>query len=347
MSLGIFVAKNSHILEKKYKTYKDAIINETELLHLSAVSTFIIGPLNKNKISMDHQFIKKYGVDNNIEFWPHGSYTSVGIWGVDHENRHENKSKEMIRNIKDHLCVGKQLGAKGISFHLNRRTIDDVVSTMEVISDCKEINSIRKNEGVLPYFLIEMIASKSSDELTYETPERLNALVETLHENKNITIKWAINLDTCHQYASGVSYEEKDSWNNWINDLSDVTRESIKLIHLNGALGKNFGTGKDLHQIPLSSTDSIWGGLITPRFREYMSKLDNDDLIKNSNPDLNLYDEMTSDEKKIIQESSLNEIVQWCKTNNVCMIMEIKKDRGGFKDIKLAADVINALLLRA
>ncbi|MGL5934192.1 MAG: TIM barrel protein [Cetobacterium sp.] len=343
MSLGLFVSKNSHILDKKHKDYTLAITHETNLLSLSAISIFMIGPLNKNKISMNHQFIKAYCIENNIEIWPHGSYTSVGIWKVDHDNRHENKSKEMIRNIKDHLVVGKQLGAKGISFHLNRRTADDAASTLEVLSDCKEINNVRKNPGELPYLLIEMIASKSDDELTYETPEKLNHLVETLSSNEKITLKWAINLDTCHQYASGISYKEPNSWNHWISELSEVTRNSIKLIHLNGALGSNFGTGKDLHQIPLAKSDAIWGSLVSSETREYLESIDEKELLSGES-DINLYDSLSKKEKTAIQNSSLNEIVQWCKINEVAMIMEIKKDRGGFKEIKFAVDTVNALL---
>jgi endonuclease IV len=342
MSLGVFISKNSHILDKKYKKYIEAVKYEAELLDLSALCIFMIGPMNKNKISMDHQGIKAYCEENNIEIWPHGSYTSVGIWNVNHDNRHENKSKEMIRNIKDHLVIGKQLGAKGISFHLGRKTIEETIETMEVISDCKEINSVRRNPGELPYFLIEFIATKSNDSLTYESSERLNSLVSTMISNPKITIKWAINIDTAHQFAGGVSYGEHNSWNNWIAGLSKEAKENIKLIHLNGASAKNFDTGKDYHEIPLSKTDAIWGHLISHDFRNYMNTLEDKEVLNNSS--LNFYEKMTLDEKKILHNSSLNEIVQWCKQNNIAMIMEIKKDRGGFKEIKMAVDIVNGLL---
>jgi endonuclease IV len=335
MSIGLFISKNSHILENKHKSYIDAIKIETELLHISAFSLFLVGPLNKNKISMDYIGIKEYCNKNNIEIWPHASYISAGIWSITKENRHTNKSLMWMRHLRDQLIAGKQLGAKGISFHLPRHPIETVIEVMEILSDCKVINSIRNNEGTLPLFLFEMPASKPNDTLTYETSEKLNALVKALLKNKKITLSWGLNPDTCHEFAGGVNFGIE--WDKWESNLSNETRNRIKLIHLNGAKGINFGTGKDGHIIPMSPTDAIWGNLVSDEYRDFLNRTDIADINK-----INLYEKLTADELKIIKNSSLNSIVQWCKIHNIAMIMEINDKQ--YKNTKFAMDVINGLL---
>jgi endonuclease IV len=337
MSAGIFISKNSHIFEKtKHKNYTIAVKTEVELLKMTAFSVFLLGPLDKKKISMDYTTIAKYSKDNNIEIWPHASYISSGIWSVTNVNRHENKPLMFIRDIKDHLVIGKQLGAKGVVFHLPRHPINTVLETMEIISDCKAINSIRRNDGVLPAFTIEMPASKPNDELTYETAEKLNVLVAALVNNTKITLDWNLCVDTCHMYAGGVNFNT--DFDDWERKLSTVTRDKIKLVHLNGASGKNFGTGKDGHIIPLSKQDDIWGGLISEEFRDYLARTELDEIT-----DMNLYDKLSSDEVDAIKSSQFNSIIQFCKTKKIAMIMEI--NRGSLKDAKLAMDVVNHLLL--
>lgn len=336
MSVGIHISKNSHALEKtKHTSYMIAIKTEVELLHMSAFALFMLGPLNKSKISMDYTSIKQFCIENNIEIWPHASYISSGVWNVNFKNRHENKSLMYLRDIKDHLVIGKQLGVKGVVFHLPRHPIATVLETMEILSDCKVINSIRKNEGVLPAFTVEMPASRPNDELTYETSQKLNALVKAINADKQINLPWNICIDSCHEYAGGVNFAT--DWDKWEADLTNETRDKIKLIHFNGASGKNFGTGKDGHIIPLSKDDAIWSHLISDEFRDYIERSSIDDVNK-----VNLYDKLSHDELTILKNSQFNSIIQWCKKHNIAMIMEI--NRGKYQDIKLAMDIINSIL---
>lgn len=338
MSVGIHILKKTHISDEiNHKSYYIAIAKETELLNMSAISLFLIGPKNKKKITLDINSIKSYCQKNNIEIWPHASYISTGIWSVDHSNRHENKSIMYINHIKDHLVIGKQLGAKGITFHLPRKPIETIVSTMEVLSNCKIINGIRSNKGTLPLLILEQPASRPDDVLTYETPEKLNALVKALVENPKITLPWGLNPDTCHSYAGGINFSNPGSWNEWESKLTPMTRSKIKLIHLNDAEGKNYGTGQDGHIIPMAHNGAIWGHLVSDEFREYLKRTSVNDINK-----LNLYDQLSDSEKKVIKDSSLNEIVQFCKRHDVAMIMEI--NRGDYKDVKFAMDVVNHLL---
>ena len=336
MSLGLHLSKQTTIFdEKKHKSILDSIRKNSERFNLSAIALFILGPLNKNKIAMDYQTIKKYCEDNSIVIWPHATYIAAGVWSITRENRHINKSLMWIRHVKDHLVIGKQLGAKGVIFHLPKQELKSIIETMEILSDCKVINSVRRNEGILPKISLETPASKPGTDLTYDTPEKLNTLVKTLSENKKITLEWDIVIDSAHQYAYGINFAT--DWTKWESELSDETRSRIALIHLNGADGKNFGTGKDGHRIPLSREDSIWGNLISDEFRDYLNRTTDKELSTK-----NLYNELSDSEKTIIKNSSLNNIVQWCKKNNVTMICEV--DVKNYKEAKFALDVINGLL---
>lgn len=345
MSIGCFISKNSHLLDKnefsKHKSYMAAIKTEVELLNMSAISFFILGPLNKSKVSMDYQNIKKYCEENNISIWPHMSYISTSCWNINKSNRHENKSLMWIRHIKDHLVIGKQLGAKGVVLHVPRRNIAEVLETMEILSDCKVINSIRRNSGVLPKLILEFPASKPNDELTYETPEKLNAFVKALKDNNKITLDWGIALDFAHLFAGAVSFKEPNSWHEYVSNLKQYTIDKIQLLHLNGASSVNFGTGKDCHIIPLDKDkDAIWGSLISEEFKEFLDRTSFDDINK-----MNLYDKLSDSELKKIKNSSLYDIVKFAKHNNVAMIMEI--NRGSYNDSKCAMDIINGLLKSA
>jgi endonuclease IV len=337
MSLGLHVGKNSKFTDNKHKSMLDAVKAEVTLFNLSAIALFQMGPLNRLKNSMDTVGIKKYCLEHNIAVYPHSSYLAGGIWNVTEQNRMENKNRMYIRLIRDQLVLGAQIGAKSVVFHLTRQTISTVVETMIILSDCKEINALRKTGKPFPMFMFEAIASRGDPLLTYETAKKLNALTAALAAEPRITLPWNLCLDTCHMFAGGTTFAEANSWNMYEAALTKLTREKIQLFHLNGALGKNFGVGKDGHRIPMSREDSIWGHLISDTFWEYIdaatiSELNAGDLA------LKLFHE----EMSYITSSSLFSIVQFAKKQNIGMIMEINLDH--YKSAKLACDIINYLL---
>lgn len=341
--IGIHVSKNivrTHNTNdpKKYKTMRDAVIKEKELLNMSACAFFTHGPMNKKRNHMDYQGIKKYCEENNIAIHTHGSYISVGIWNVNQKNRHENKSLMFIRHIKDLLVDGKQLKAKGVVLHVPRHPIETIVESMEIMSNCKVINSIRRNEGVLPKLTLETPASRPDDILTYETPEKLNTLMEALESNAAITIGWDLCLDTCHLWAGGIDFSNANMWNEYQSKMSVLSKEKLKLIHLNGAQAKNFRTGKDGHIVPLSKDDAIWGKYVSPEIRDYLDRTSIQEIASQ-----NLFQKLSESEIENLKNSSLYDIIQYAKKNNISLIMEIKKD--DFTNTKFAMDVINGFLL--
>ena len=343
MSVGIHISKHSNIILKddkhtKYKSYMEAIKNEVELLNMSAFAVFTIQPRSKAKISMDHQSIKKYTEENNIKVYSHTSYISTGIWSVNFKNRPENKSLMYLRLIKDELVQAKQLGALGVVLHVPRRTISEVLETMEILSNCKVINSIRRNPGILPKLTLEFPSSKPGTELTYETPEKLNAFVKALKDDDKINLEWNLALDTAHLFAGGVSFKESNSWHEYVEALTPMTKSLIKLFHMNGALGKNFGTGADCHIIPFSKNqDAIWGHLLSDEMHDFVERTSFEEINK-----INLYEKLSLDELKVLKNSSLYDIVKFAKKCDIAMIMEI--NRGDYNTAKCAMDIINGLL---
>jgi endonuclease IV len=335
---GVHIGRKSVNLEThtKHKNLHEAIKYESELLNLTSIAFFTFGPMNMKRNAVSYQEIKKYCDEKNISIYIHTSYLSIGVWSVNQKTRNLNKSLLYIRHIKDQLLSGKQCGANGIVLHLPNKSPEVVVETLEVLSDCKVLNSIRKNPGVLPKIVLEMPASKP-DEFTYETPDKLNNLCRLIQQNKKITIEWSLCIDTCHQWSGGVDYSRSDGWDNWIAELDDYTRDKIELIHLNGALSKNFGTGKDLHVIPFAIEDALWYRNISDEMRDYLLRT-NIYEFKN----INFYDKLSKQELADIKNSSIYSLIKFAKKNNISMISEI--DLSIFKEAKFAIDVINGLL---
>jgi endonuclease IV len=334
MSFVCNLSKDSHISGKKYKTMYDSIKTETTLFHMSAISLFIVGPLNKNKVSLQLDDINKYCLEKHIKIFPHASYISAGIWHVKEENINDNKSMMWLRHVADHLIIAKQLSAKGVVFHLPRHTIEEVVKTMKALSISKELH----NHNKFPPIVLECPASRPDPNLTYETAVKLNNLVKTLHANKDINVNWNICIDTCHLFAGGMNFSEVSIWNQYEHNLYNITKSKLKVIHLNGAERSNYATGKDGHVIPMARDDALWGHLISDEFRDYLKRTQLKEI-----ENINLFDQLSKHERDEIKNSSLYFIVKFAKKHDIALIMEI--NRGDFKDAKFALDTVNSILL--
>jgi len=330
MGVGLHIKKDSTVIGKKHKTMLDAITYESKLLNISAISLFVIGPMNSKKNILDYEKINDFCEDKNINVWPHGSYTSVGIWNVDNDNKETAKSVSAINLIKEHLIISKQINARGVVVHLSRHPISHVLTSMEILS-----KNLKKNSNYLSNFTIECPASRPDKLLTYETADKLNTLVHSIESSKKITLEWNMCIDSAHQYAGAVDFGK--DWFEWESKLSIAVKNRIKLFHLNGASAKNFGTGKDGHIIPLSKEDAIWGHLISNKYWEYLDTLDKADLKK-----INLYEKMPEADKKVLKKSTFCAIVKWAKAHDADIILEI--NRGDYVGVQLAMDVINAFI---
>lgn len=336
MSVGIHVAKSSKIKNTAYKSMEDAIKAETQLLGLNAVQIFTSGPRNFKRNEMNYQKIKKYCDDEKINISTHGTYVSVGIWKINHKNKNAAEATKQIDHIIDLARSAKQLGGLGVVIHLPKRVPEEIVETLEVLSENKELSKLQNSgDGVL--IVLEMPASKPDDK-TYETADKLNHLCQLIHSNKNILIKWCLCIDTSHQWSCGIKMDEPHTWNAWLSDLSDFTRNKIKIIHLNGNSSSNFGRGKDVHEIIMSPSDGIWNHLMSAEMSDFI-KENGKEIIKENN---DFFTHLSNTELKKLKESSLYAIILFAKTRSIPLILEV--NRGDFIYTKYAIDIIKGLL---
>jgi len=315
--IGIHVNKISVVTGKPCKDILKAIEIAYDNLDINALSLFMHGPRNTKKNNISYDAVQKYCADNNIVIFPHGSYVSVNIWNVTNENINTVASKNALKHLKDSLTSGREINATGVVIHVPRHNIETIVDVMSLLSRYNETITAHK-AGQLAPITLEMPASSPMPLLTYETPEKLNALCATLAADNSIRLDWNICLDTCHLHAGGVYLAESESWNTYVDQLSPLTQSKIKLIHLNGAELKNFGTGKDGHMIPCSEDDAIWGSLVSERFRKFLDK-----ITTNQAKYMDLTSQLNNKEKTIFKQSSLYTLIKFAKKNSIALICEI------------------------
>jgi endonuclease IV len=327
--IGIHVGKTSIVTGDVCKTLLEALKIDNDCLNMSAISLFMHGPKNLRKNRISYDALRDYCVANNITIFPHDSYIAVGIWRVTQANIKSEESKKYIQHIMDALSSGHELNAAGVVLHVPRHPIATVISVMHILS------AAARNAELAP-MMLEMPASKPDPTHTYETPKKLNAFCKALDEYKGIDLEWNICLDTCHLYAGGIYLSGSDSWTVYEKQLSPLTKRKIRLIHLNGAELKNFGTGKDGHITPCSAKDAIWGELVSVRFRKYLSDIDPDDARKT-----NLASHLNNKERAVFRESSLYALIKFAQKNNIAMICEINDN--DYINTKFIIDLVKFL----
>jgi endonuclease IV len=330
MSIGLHISKQSAIRNEVFKNMEDAVIDTVELFGLSSCQIFTHGPRNYAQNKMNYSKIKNYCAEKNIYISTHGSYVSTGIWKVTKENKETSYSQKQIKHIAGMIYSVKQIGGAGMVLHLPNKAKEVIFETLEVLSGIKEINE----SGV--YIILEMPASKPSA-TTYETADKLNELCALIN-NEKITLQWCLCIDTAHQYSCGVSFSDLQVWRTWLSNLTEFVRNKIKLIHLNGISSKHFNTGKDVHEIIMAPTDGIWHHLMTPETLGFLN-LNAEELVRNKS-DLSI--DISEDEFRKIQESSLGDIVEFSKKNDCALVMEV--NAGEFIYAKFAIDIIKKLL---
>lgn len=273
--LGIHVAKVSKVLESKTsrKTLGDAIDDDCANLNLGLCQIFTHGPLNRKANDIEGV------VKSSAKIIIHSSYPTVSIWDVNSSNSNTPKSIKSIMHIVDQLNTGDKIKALGLVVHLPRKNISTIIEALKVLYPY--VKTFKT-----PIWL-EMISSKAHPELTYETPEKINALVDAVHSH--YAGKWGLCIDTAHVYGSGCDISSKELQKQWFKQLSPDALQQIKLFHLNGT-ESNLGSGSDKHSILFISTDKLYG-----------------DFSKNRN------------------NSGVYSIVKFCKKNKVPIILEINR----------------------
>jgi endonuclease IV len=234
--LGVHVAKESHVLDNKKsaKDMSDAITRDADTLGINAVQIFTHGPRFVVKNKMNTELVKKVCVDLNLSV--HSAYATTKIWSI------ETKNDDAVRKLLDQMNACKEIGAWGLVVHITKIHYKTAEAVMSILKP------LIKDLGVK--FVIEMVASKSDEELTYETPEKINRLTDLIGPDD----WWGWCVDTAHLWGAGVNIRKYADMKKWLGKL----KSPICMFHLNGS-SSSLGSGKDKHEIAGGPDDLIWG----------------------------------------------------------------------------------------
>jgi deoxyribonuclease-4 len=242
MLLGKHVGKTSCLDDFKAKTLSKAIEFNMDVFNLNCAMVFTHGPRGYAASKIDYKKVEE--LSKNINIYSHSSYPTVGIWNVNEENLSDAKSVSVLNHIQDQIDAIKKCGGLGLVVHISRQPVDVVAAVVNIIKPMFVESGIT--------LLLEMIASKAHPELTYETPEKINRLV-----NKIGVHDWyGICVDTAHLYSSGFDCTTSASMQEWLDAVEH--KNMIKMFHVNGSQA-SFARGKDQHAVPMASDDNIWG----------------------------------------------------------------------------------------
>lgn len=249
MLLGVHVATVSKVLDvKKPSKLPQAIKRDLDFHGLNCAQIFTHGPRVTKANAINTTAIKKATMD--IDLSVHSTYASVGIWNVDEDNCTSNKSKAIIAHIADQLKACRAVRAWGLVLHISKHYADEVAYGMKLLKPYAVKLGVK--------ILLEMVASKADDNLTYETPEKIDNLTTLIGPKENW---WGWCVDTAHLWGAGVNIKSYSTMNNWLSRL--VYKKKILMFHLNGSSAK-LGSGHDKHEIPFTSSDVMWYG-VTPK----------------------------------------------------------------------------------
>lgn len=242
--LGVHVSQKSKVLDNKKiaRSMSSAISRDVNSLDINAVQIFTNGPYSLSENNIDYDEVNL--VCKNICLVVHAPYLSVELWKIDNKNYNTSSSKAKITRFKKQLDRCKEIGAYGIVLHITRVPPKNVAFVMQLLKQHAKETKVK--------ILLEMIASHSDPKLTYETPKKMDYLIETIGPNETY---YGMTIDTAHIWAANVDIVNYDSMKEWFETCKH--KNKIELFHLNGSSAQ-IGSGHDKHEIIFSFKDKIW-----------------------------------------------------------------------------------------
>jgi endonuclease IV len=230
--MGMHVAK-----KKNMAASITAAINE---LNLTAVQIFTHGPRNQRASKMDYKLVKEAAKE--IHLYIHSSYPT-NPW---------NGKPEIFAHTMNQFTTAAQVGAIGVVLHIPKILPKEVAETTKAIVD--RIKALGINVKVI----LEMKAVKPGDK-SYESPQKIDALIDELKALELEPTNVVICIDTAHIYAGKACIRTYDEGKTYLAALKYP--EWIGLIHLNGNEYDSKKRAGDKHAVPFDASDKIWKGL--------------------------------------------------------------------------------------
>jgi endonuclease IV len=166
-----------------------------------------------------------------------------------------NGKQEIINHTIDQFVSSKLLGSKGVVLHIPKLDPKKVSSTVKKLVEALNKKNILEGQKVI----LEMKAVKQHPTESYESPEKIDRLIEALKEDDIDESQVGICIDTAHiyagkadihTYAQGIEYLKKLKYPNWIT-----------LFHINGNVYDAKKRAGDKHAVPFDHEDKVWKGL--------------------------------------------------------------------------------------
>jgi endonuclease IV len=232
--LGIHVFKG--------KDMANSITQAREDCPLNAVQLFTHGPRNTHKVDHDYELVRSAG--KGIHMYVHSSYPT-NPW---------NGKAEIFKHTVDQFSSSMDLGSKGVVLHIPKIGPTAVAKPIKTLVAALLKKGLLKGQKVI----LEMKAVKQHETQSYESPEKINRLIEALKAEGLTANNVGICIDTAHIYAgkadihtytAGVKYFEDLKYPQW-----------ICLIHLNGNVYDAKKRAGDKHAVPFDHEDKVWKG---------------------------------------------------------------------------------------
>ncbi len=235
LKLGVHVSKSSLILDDKTDLpLEEAVERDITKNDLNALQIYTHGPKNNKQNNIDIKKIKSSTEEYDLSV--HSPYSMAGVFKSD--------SNYYYDSIKQQLQIANQIRAGCYVLHMTKHPPINIVNSMKILKPYAE-----KYNVVIG---LEMVASKSSGELTYETPEKINNLIELLGKDEKY---YGIVIDTAHIWAAGVDIRSYENMKKYLSEIK--YKNKICLFHLNGS-SSDIHSGSDKHEVVFGPEDVIW-----------------------------------------------------------------------------------------
>lgn len=232
-----------HVFKKNNEIYEDIIDAISQYPDLKSVQIFSHGPRGTAKRKCNYAEVKKTIKKFNISLYIHSTYLT-NPW---------NNNKFTMDHTLDQFRSSEAMGGIGVILHMPLVTADEISKkTLEIYRKLVELN-------IQQMIILEMKSSKPDPTKSYESPEKINRLIDSLANhglNKDVV---GICIDTAHIYAGKADIKSYDAASVYLNNI--INKDWICLIHLNGNEYNNNERAGDKHAIPLDDKDCIWGRL--------------------------------------------------------------------------------------
>jgi deoxyribonuclease-4 len=235
MSIGNHVDKAKNYVAALKAAVNTALKNGC---YMGAAQIFVTNPRSGKPTVSDVEAveIKQYVAAANLNLYVHSSYLT-NPWG-----EKPGLGKHLARL---ELGLADAVGARGLIVHLPRKTPAQIAESIAEI--------LEGSTGVL---YLEINSYTASDN-TYETPEKINALLAVIRaklppaDHKRI----GVTVDTAHLWAAGVDVSTRHGAIEWCGRFDVIIGDHPVLVHLNDQIHQ-CGDGRDEHA-PLTY-GTIW-----------------------------------------------------------------------------------------